>query len=70
MILRQQFHAVKFAATLRRSLMAEHLGVEEKDERLVDPLACFDEFWVPTSQANFAIFSGMTVCPSPHRGLP
>ena len=33
-----QFKAAKFAVTLRKALMSEHLGVDVDDERLNDPL--------------------------------
>ena len=35
----KKFKAAKFATSLRRALMAEHLGIEKKDEILKDPLS-------------------------------
>ena len=36
---KKQFKASKFATSLRKSLMAEHLGIDKKDQILVDPLS-------------------------------
>lgn len=35
----QQYKAAKFAATFRRALYAEHIGLPQDDERLIDPLS-------------------------------
>ena len=35
----KKFKAAKFASSLRRALMAEHLGIKSKNEILVDPLS-------------------------------
>ena len=34
----KQYKAAKFASSLRKALMAEHLGINVNDQRLIDPL--------------------------------
>ena len=36
---KKKFKAAKFATTLRRALMAEHLGINEEDQILIDPIS-------------------------------
>jgi len=36
---KKKFKAAKFATTLRKALMAEHLGINEKDQILIDPIS-------------------------------
>jgi phospholipase D1/2 len=33
------YKSAKFAVTLRKALMSEHLGVDADDERLIDPVS-------------------------------
>ena len=59
----KEYNSAKFAVTLRKALMSEHLGVDVDDERLVDPLS--DELlklFMNTAKNNTLIYRKLFRC--------
>ena len=59
----KKFKAAKFAVTLRKALMSEHLGIDIDDERLNDPLNDeLLELFINTAKNNTLIFRKLFRC--------
>ena len=59
----KEFEAAKFAVTLRKALMSEHLGIDSDDEILIDPLSDeLLELFKDTARNNTLIFRKLFRC--------
>jgi len=59
----KECQTAKFAVTLRKALMAEHLGVDVDDEILIDPLSDkLLELFKETAKSNTLIYRKLFRC--------